>query len=239
MTGPGSFAPISHPAVRHRLAAAIRFVDAFTGSPVTVPLQVEVTMLAAFPGMPRLPWRAVPAEDGTHRLITTGNAVPPAAAVALTVVAPGGEYADREPATILLPRPIAGPFPTRADMLVTHVLWPTRRLSLAPGEMAVVGTVRTAAGTPAANHRVRFADGALGPGTPYAYTDDGGDFLFRLPFVRALVGSPLGGTIRVAAPIDSEVRSPPAYATAIAPSSPTFPVSMPVGRPTMLLITIP
>lgn len=238
MTAPG-FAPISHPSVRHRLAAALRFVDAFTGAPITLPLDVRVEAIApAYVGMPRLPWRAQRAVDGSYRLFATNATQPPVGPIDVVVGAPGGEYLDLEPAPIVLPRPIAGPFPVRSDFLVTRRLWPTRRLTIPIGETAVIGSVRTAAGAAAAGYRVTLGEAPIPAAAPYAYTDAAGDFLMRLPNVRTL-SPPPGSVIRAAAPLSVEIRSPPAFAALIAPTSPAFPLPVAIGRPSTLFITIP
>ena len=237
MTAPG-FAPISRPWVRHRLAVALRCVDAFTGALVTVPLDVRVETLASYPDMPRLPWRAQRATDGTYRLLTTNETQPPAAAVDVVVTAPDGEYLDLEPAPIVLPRPIAGPFPVRGDFIVTRRLWPTRRLPLPKGETAVIGTIRTAAGAPAAGHRVTLGEAPIPPGAPYGYSDASGDFLVRLPNVRTL-SPPPASVIRATASLSIELRAPPAFAALVAPTAPAFPLPVPIGQPSTLFITIP
>lgn len=238
MTAPG-FAPISHPWVRHRLAVAFRFVDAFTGAPITLPLDVRVETIAPpYPEMPRLPWTARRAADGTYRLFASNATLPPVGAVDVVVSAPGGEYADREPAAVVLPRPIAGLFPARSDFIVTRRLWPTRQLALPVGETAVIGNVRTAAGAPAAGYRVTLGEPPIPAGAPYGYTDAGGDFLLRLPNVRTL-SPPPASAIRAAASIGIELRAPPAFAALVAPASPVFPLPVTIGQPSTLFITIP
>lgn len=238
MTAPG-FAPISHPSVRHRLAVALRFVDAFTGTLITLPLDVRVETIApAYVGMPRLPWRAQRAVDGSYRLLATNGTQPPVGPIDVVVSAPGEEYLDLEPAPIVLPRPIAGTFPVRSDFLVTRRLWPTRRLALPVGETAIVGTIRTAGGAAAAGYRVTLGEAPIPAAAPYGYTDADGDFLVRLPNVRTL-SPPPGSVIRAVAPLSIEIRSPPAFAALVAPTAPAFPSPAPIGRSSTLFITIP
>jgi hypothetical protein len=216
----------------------MRFIDAFTGALITLPLEVRVEALPAVVGMPRLPWRAYHAGDGTYRFQTTGWTIPPVGATVILVTAPGGEYLDLEPAPVVLPRPIAGPFPTRGDMIVTHRLWPTRRLTLPIGETAVVGTLRTVAGAAAAGYRVTLGEAPIGAATPYGYTDATGDFLVRMPNVRTM-SLPPASAIRTDAPLSIEIRSPPAFAALIAPAAPAFPLPVTIGRSSTLFITIP
>lgn len=235
---PRAFAPLSYPTVRHRLAMAMRFVDVFTGATILLPLDVRIEVLAAYAGMPRLPWRAVRAADGTYRFLTSVNTVPPVAAVSVVVTAPGGEYLDLEPAPVALPRPIAGTFPARSDFIVTRALWPTRVLALPVGETAVTGRVRTAANAPASRYRVTLGEAPIPAGAPYGYTDADGGFVVRLPNVRTL-SPPPALAIRATAPLSVELRAPPAFAALVAPTSPAFPVPIPIGQTTTLFITIP
>jgi hypothetical protein len=237
MTWPSALASISHPVVRHRLAVALRFVDAFTGAAIAVPLSVRAEVLPVVPGMPRIPWHAVRAGDGTYRLLTTGTTVQPVGAIDVIVTALDDEYLDAEPAPVMLPRPLAGPLPTRADFIVTRTLWPTRRLALPAGETSVVGNVRTAAGVAAVGYRVTLGELPIAA-APYAYTDAAGDFLVPLPSVRTL-SPPPGSAMRTSAPLGIEIRSPPAFAALVVPATPVFPWPAPIGRSSTLFVTIP
>ena len=227
------------PQVRHRLAAALRFDDAFTSLPIGVPLDVGAETLPVVQNMPLLPWRAVRAADGTYRLLVSQNTAMPAGAVGLTVTAPGGEYEDYETFTLTLPLPLAGPYPTRADYLVRRRLFPTRRLRLQPGETGVLGLVVDGSAAPVAGLRMRIAEAPapIAPGVPYTYTAADGSFLVRLPGLRAMTGSPPVATPRTTASVVLEVVRPPA--TPVVPTAPAFPLALALGRTTTLLITVP
>ncbi len=229
------------PGIVHHLGAALRFVDAFTGRPVSAPLDVLAETLPVVAGMPTTPWRAVPGpNDGTYRLLVTNRIVMPVGPVPVTVVAPGREYVNFEPFSIALPRAFVAhpPTPDRSDFLVERVLWPTRLLRIPSGETAIVGHVHSAGGlTPIVALRIRiWPSGAPLPATPYAYTDDAGDFSFRLP---ALKGSVSGGAVASTADLDLDVRLPPAYAVAASIAAPPVPFTVDLGRVTTLQITVP
>ena len=190
-------APLTpRPEVRHRLAAAIRFEDAFTGQPVPARLDVRAETLPILAGMPLLPWRALRAGDGTYRFLVSRNTAMPAGGIPITVTAPDGEYQNFEPFTLNLPRPIAGPLVTRADFLVRRTIWPTRRLHLPPGETGVIGRIVDAAGVPVAGLRVRMAEaaGPIAPTVPYTYSAADGTFLMRFPGLLASTGTPPTGS---------------------------------------------
>ena len=178
--------------VRHRLGSAVQFVDAFTSTPVRVPLDVRVETLPAVLGMPRLPWRAVrgPGDD-TYRFLVTNETVAPVGNVDVRVDAPGREYASFEPFALALPRPLTAhpPTPARSDFLVQHALWPTRSLRLPPGETAIVRPC--AAPGPRRSRASRSRSGRTGsrsPRSPYAYTSDAGELVYRLPDLKTVVG---------------------------------------------------
>ena len=233
--------------VRHRLAAAFRFTDAFTGKPVTSPLDVLVETLPIVPGMPNLPWEAVAAPtDGSYRFFVTNETVMPVGAINVTVSSLRGDYFDFEGGAIVLPLPFTAhpPTPARSDFLVTRTLWPTRSLKIPPGETAVVARVRSAGATPVDRLRVKIWSG-LGPppATPYTYTDGSGELVFRLPALKTVVG----GVITPTATMSLEIRVPPAYVTTVAPTQIVtdagtvlpIPFTLDLGRITNLLISIP
>jgi len=229
------------PAVVHRLGTVLRFVDAFSAAPVNTPLEVRAESLPVVEGMPNTPWRAIPGpSDGTYRLLVTNRTVLPVGAISVTVSAPGHEYVNFEPFTVVLPRPLVAhpPTPDRSDFLVERPLWPTRSLRVPPGETAVVGRVNSIGGTTAVA-RLRLKIWLFGsplPATPYAYTDDTGDFLFRLP---ALKGSVSGGIVISTADLALDVRLPPAYVTPVAPAAPPIPFTVNLGRVSTLQIDVP
>jgi hypothetical protein len=204
--------------VDHRLAAALRFVDAFTGKAIGVPLDVRAEALPVVKGMPQLPWRAIPGpNDGTYRFFVTNATVMPVGPVPVTVTAPRHEYVDFEGLAVVLPRPLVAhpPSPARSDYLVEKALWPTRVLKVSPGETALVAHVKSAGANPVANLRIKIWAG-LGPppASPYAYTDAAGDVLFRLPDLKTVVGGVISTTVN----LNLEIRVPPLYAVTVAPT---------------------
>lgn len=233
--------------IQHRLAAAVRFVDAFTGKAVGVPLDVRAEALPVVKGMPALPWKAdAGRNDGTYRFFVTNATAMPVGAVPVVVTAPRNEYVDFEGLSIVLPRPLVAhpPTPARSDYLVEKALWPTRVLKVPPGETALVAHVKSAGANPVASLRIRIWAG-LGPPplTPYAYTDAAGDVLFRLPDLKSVVG----GVISTTASLSLEIRVPPLYAVAVLPTQIrtdagvvlTLPMNVRLAQVTTLEISIP
>ena len=241
--------------VRHRLAAAFRFVDIFTGKPVGVPLDVRVETfpLPFVKGRPNLPWRAVPGRnDATYRFFVSNDTVMPASPspIAVTVSAPTNapkeEYVSFEKVEVTLPLPLTAhpPTPARSDFLIEKTLWPTRAVKVSTGETAVVAVVKSAGATPIERLRVRLWTG-LGPPpvSPYAYTNAAGEVLFRLPDLKTVVG----GVISTTSMLNLEIRVPPAYAATVVPTQirtdagAVLPLPLPlrVGQVTTLEILIP
>jgi hypothetical protein len=233
--------------IRHHLGTAVRFVDAFTARPVGVVLDVRAETLPAVPGMPRLPWRALRGRaDDTYRLLVSNDTVAPVGNVPLTVEAPGGEYTDFEPLVVALPRALVAhpPTPAFSDFLVEHRLWPTRALKLPPGETAVVAVLKSAGATAVARLRVTlWPDGSPQPPAPYAYSNDRGELVHRLPALKTVVG----GVISPLAALRIDLRLPPAYVAAVVPTQIKtddgavlgIPFSVRLGRVTSLEITLP
>jgi hypothetical protein len=217
--------------VRHRLGSAVQFIDAFTAAPVRVPLDVRVETLPAVIGMPRLPWRAVrgPGDD-TYRFLVTNETVAPVGNVDVRVDAPGREYASFEPFALTLPRPLTAhpPTPARSDFLVRHALWPTRALLLPPGETAIVAQLRSAGATAVARLKVTiWPDGQPQPASPYAYTSDAGELVYRLPDLKTVVG----GVVSATASLRIDLKLPPAYTTAVVPTQISDDVGTVLGLP--------
>jgi hypothetical protein len=201
-------ATTSIPAQHRTLAFAIGFRDVFVpdgaGRLVGVPLEVTALGVSA--------WRG---EDRTYRVSLPGIAPVPPGPVLVTVVAPGGEYVAHEPITVTLPLAASMP-PQRAELLVVHPLWPTRRLRLPTGETAVHATV-TQAGVPQPGLRVLLHPGALPPsGTPEARTDAAGEVVYRFPLAP---GAATGGDLQLTVTVlDGAVPVPVTPATlALAP----------------------
>jgi len=219
----------------------LRFADAFSRAPVNAPLEVQAETLPVVTGMPNTPWKAIPGpSDGTYRFLVTNRTVLPVGAIPVTVSAPGHEYVNFEPFTVVLPVLLVAhpPTPDRSDFLIERPLWPTRSLRIPPGETAVVGRVNSSGGmTAVARLRLRiWPSGSPLPATPYTYTDDAGDFLFRLPQLKSSVS---GGIVTSTANLALDVRLPPAYAASVVPTAPPLPFTVNLGRVSTLQIDVP
>lgn len=235
MTAPLSSAP----QIRHHLAAAIRFEDVFTGQPTEGELDVRVDTLPVVANMPRQPWQASRASDGTYRFFVSQNTAMPVGPLTVTVTAPNREYENYQPFVLTLPLPWAGPFPARSDFVVRRGIWPTRQLRLQPGETGVTGRVVDATGTPVPGLRVRMAEAPapIAAAVPATYTASDGSFLVRLPGLRSMTGSPPVAAPRTTASLVIELLT--SAMVVVNPTSPPFPVTTTIGRVSTLLITVP
>jgi hypothetical protein len=215
------------PQIVHRLAAAVRFVDAFTTSPLRVPLLVSV---------PARRWPALySAGDATYRFLVSNGAVL-AGAFDVDVTAPGGEYVNWEPFQMQLPPPaLPHPPPLRAgDFLLTRNLWPTPLLRLPPAETAVAGLVVSNSAAPVAGLRVRlYKPPGPPPANQYTRTDASGGFLFRFPQLR---GSASGGVVVSTAAVVAEVRDALDNPLVVTPAGPQ---DIPLGEVSVLTLTVP
>jgi hypothetical protein len=233
--------------IRHRLAAALRFVDAFTARPIAVPLDVRAEALPVVPGMPALPWKATPApSDESYRLLVSNDTAMPAGAIDVDVTAPGGQYVNFEPLVVTLPRPLVAhpPTPARSDYQVQHPLWPTRSLKLPPGETAIIGRFTSGGVSPIAPLKTTiWLDGTPMPPAPYSYSTDRGEFVHRLPTLKTVVG----GVVTPTASLRIHIALPPLYTTAVGPAQITtdigvvlaVPFSVRLGQVTTLVIALP
>jgi hypothetical protein len=233
--------------VRHRLAAAVRFVDAFTQRAIDVPLDVRAETLPVVVGMPTLPWRARRApNDASYRFLVSNDTIMPTGAVAVEVTAPGDQYVNFEPLVVGLPRPFVAhpPTPARSDFIVQHALWPTRRCPLPPNETVVIGRCVSAGVSPIASLRVTlWLDGTPMPPAPYAYSNGRGEFVFRLPTLKTVNG----GTTSSTATLQIDVRLPPTYAATVTPTQIRtldgvvlgIPFALPLSRATTLAVELP
>ena len=215
-----------HPQVVHRLSVAVLFQDIFTNATVSEPLSVSI------PSENWSPYRS--AADFTYRFLTTNNEPAPSGILELSVEAPGGEYRSFETITVVLPLPpIAHPPPvTRADFLVESPLWPTRTKNIPTGETAVLGRVVSGGVTQVSGLQIfLFEPPGPRPATPYAYADELGEFLFRLPGLR---GSVNGGVAVTEAALDVQVLDGGAN-VAVNPNN----ITVPLGRTTVLEFTVP
>lgn len=234
--------------VQFRLAAAVRFVDAFTRTPVDVRLDVRAETLPIVQSMPLLPWKAVPGlTDRTYRFLVADRTLAPVGAIPITVTAPRAEYVDFEGFSLVLPRPLVAnpPTPTLSDFLITKPLWPTQVLKVPAGETAIVAVVKSAGANPVDALRIKVWTG-LGPPppSPYTYTNAAGEALFRLPELKLAVGGILSPT----AIVNLELGLPPApYTAAVVPTQIrdeagavlASPFSLRLGQITTLQISIP
>ncbi len=225
------------PTVTHRLALAFRFVDAFSGGEVSVPLDVSAPSLPFVPGvlMPPVPWESV-AFRNVYRFATTNNETAPVGAIDFQVLDPTGIYASFEKITVALPLPVSTP-PVPSDFLVENTLWPTRMYRPHAPETETVLVVKSGGATNIAGLQVRVwkHTGGPPPATPYTYTDASGEALFRLlgsDFTRTLTGGP---TVAV----DLELRLPPLFTTTVAILSPPLPITIDLGTTTTLILDVP
>ncbi len=212
------------PRLRHRLSVALQFNDVFTGSAVRLPLDVRIE------AADWVPYRSE--RDSTYRFFRTNDEVEPAGNLTVSVAAPGGEYRSFEPIQVTLPLP-APPTPVvRGHFLVEAPLWPTRALRLPHGETAVVGRIASGGVNDPAGLRVfLFEPPGPPPPEPYAYSDEAGDFVFRLPLLR---GSVSGGMAVTEASLGVAVRRNGTPVT-VNPAT----VNVPLGRISVVELTVP
>lgn len=205
--------------VQYQLAAAVRFLDAFTGAAIGVPLDVRAETLPIVKGMPLLPWKALAGPtDATYRFLVSTGSVMPVGPIPITVTAPRAEYVDFEGFSVVLPRPLVAhpPTPARSDFLIEKTLWPTRVIKVPPGETAILATVKSAGATTVEKLKIKmWTGGGPAPVAPYAYTNASGEALFRLPDLKTVVG----GVISATATLNLDIRVPPApYVAAVVPT---------------------
>ena len=215
------------PAVVHRLAVALRFVDRFTATPVSERQEVHLVGHEW--------WRPVfREEDSSYRFVVTNREVPALGAVDVAVASarPDAVYRNRVAFQVTIPPPGPVPVPlTTAHYLVERPLWPTRTLPIPPRETALVGRLLRA-GQPLADHRVLFeATGPPGPATPEAWTDEHGEFLFRLPDLRVRV-NPIVTTANLQAEVTDGGGAPQVI------TAPVLPLNVPIGQVTQVTVTV-
>ncbi len=181
------------------LCAVYRFYDAFLlpaderTPPLSTPLEVSI---------PAFAWTAQRSpQDNTYRFsaFTLRQPAPSGGGLAVQVTAVSGDYLSLEPIVLALPLALSSP-PVRADFLIELPLWPASSMRPPPGETAVRGHVRSASAQPVAGLKVEMWAGAapLPPaGTPYTRTDANGDFLVRMPLLKARPGQALAVRLRL------------------------------------------
>lgn len=192
-------APYVAPRLRRTLSVVYRFYDAFFfpiddhTPPVTSPLDVSI---------PSFGWSALRSDgDGSYRFsaLTLTQPAPSGINLAVKVEAPGGEYVNYEPILLTLPVPLSTP-PKRADFLLMKPLWPTTALRPLDGETAVRGHIRSSTAQPVANLKVQaWLGGALvpPPSTPFTRSNAYGEFLFRFPRLKGVLGHTVSINVRL------------------------------------------
>lgn len=181
------------------LCAVYRFFDAFM-TPVnsrTPPIGATLNV-----SIPSLAWEAKRIlADGTYRFSasTLTRPSPVGPNLAVSVVSEAGQYVTHVPILLTLPLPVSTP-PVAADFRQDLPLWPTASLRPPAGETAVRGRIFSPTAQPVENLKVEIWAGAAPlppPGTPFTFSDINGDFLFRLPLLKAASGQMLPIRIRL------------------------------------------
>jgi hypothetical protein len=191
----------------HRLGVVIRFFDVFTGRTIDHPLNVTV---------PSQGWNAVHRRtDSTYRFLFTNEMVP-AGNFTIEIESITQEYAHHLPLLVTLPVVPSTP-PVRSDYIVTHPLWPTRNFAIPAGESAVVGRIVSGSASATDNMQIRlFEHGTSSAAAPIAFSDDNGEFSYRLPWHRQQVA---GTVISPPPAIDIQINGPGGLITPIIPPS--------------------
>jgi hypothetical protein len=222
------------PSVVHHLAAAIRFLEVFSGEEISAPLEVEAPSLPVVVGMPQLPWRAV-RERNVYRFQVSNREVMPSGSIAVTVACPAGDFANFEAINLSLPPVLSVPFPVASDFLLERPLWPTRKFALRAGETAMIVSLRSGGATDVRGIRIKAKrSGALPPDPPATYTDEDGETVVRLmgdAFRR------IPGTTSV--PVDFDLRLPPLFAAPAAVLAPALPLTIDLGTITTVFLDLP
>jgi hypothetical protein len=211
----------------HRLAVAVRFFDIFTGETVRTPLTVTI------PALRLQAFHA--ATDDTYRFVVHNRDVPAGGPFDIAVDILRSEYEAREPMQVTLPLVVGHPPPVvRPDFLLEFPLWPTRLRRTPPGETAITGQIISGGTTNVNGLRVFFFEPpGPPPATPYAYTNDAGEFLFRLPQLHAR----MSGVVPVlTANLNIEIRDP--SSTLVSPVVPSSVVAD-LGRSSLLQFQVP
>lgn len=218
------------PSLRHRLALVVRLVDGFTGEPVREPFDVRLAGHEWW--TPRFA-----TDDATYRFQISNQPVPALGQVDLVVTSllAAPTYRDVGGPQVAIPRPGPVPVPLVASYYrVDRPLWPTWAFRPFPGETFVVGHALRA-GQPVPDLRVRVATtNAALAAAPAAPTDADGQFVYRLPGLRASAATP--ATIRATADLLVAVDDAAGAAQALA--GPALPVTVPLGRTASLTLDL-
>lgn len=216
------------PAITHELAAAVRLVDGFTGTPLRERYDVRISGQEWWVPLYR-------EEDATYRFLLSNRPLPALGSVSLVVTSPdpGAAHADLGGLTLTIPGP-APPVPlTVGHFLVEHPLWPTRSFRPPPGETFIKGRC-VRAGQPVAGQLVQIAEGAAPlPATPAARTDADGEFAYRLPDLRVDATTP--GTVVDTADLHVAVAD---GGVAQVLTAPALPIVVPIGRTTAMTLVL-
>jgi hypothetical protein len=191
----------------HRLGVVIRFMDVFTDRIVDSPLRVSV---------PAEDWVAVRRQnDSTYRFLFTEEPVP-AGNFTVEIESLTQEYANRRLLQVRLPVVPSTP-PVRNDYIVNHELHPTRNFTIPTGETAVIGRTQSGGANPIEDLEIRlFATGSPAGAAPVAFSDDNGEFVYRLPWHAQQVS---GTAITPPPVIDIQITGPGGDITPINPPS--------------------
>src|SRR5262249_3540577 len=130
------------PSLVQRLGVALRFLAAFAGTRVGVPLVVSIPAR----NLTALRWET----DATYRF-SVANQLLPTGMFDVAVDVPGGEYISAEPFKVQLPPPSLPHAPPllSSDYLVEKPLWPTPSFRPPLGETAILGRINSSGGVTA------------------------------------------------------------------------------------------
>lgn len=207
------------PTLTRDLAAAVQFVDPFSGLPIRAPFAVSI---------PALQWTALRWDtDATYRFslanvpLAGGTPQLPTGTFTLSVTPAGSPYAALEPRQITLPVTAAHPPPVLfADYLVALALWPTVAFRVPAGETAVTAHLVSTSNQSVAGLKVRMFDASAGPPPANVYTrsDTAGQFLTRLPALRR------GNVANPTVMLDVQVFNAANTSLAVTPATLTVPI---------------
>jgi hypothetical protein len=219
------------PAWTRDLAAAVQFVDPFTGLPIRVPFSVSI---------PALRWTALRWDtDATYRFsrvnvpLAGGTPQLPTGTFTLGVTPTSSQYAALEPRQVTLPVAALHPPPVLfADYLVPLSLWPTVAFRVPAGETAVTARLVSSSNQSVAGLKARMFDASSPPpaATVYTRSDAAGQFLIRLPGLRR------GNTANPTVTLDVQIFNAANAPLVVTPATLTVPIGQLTG---FVTLTIP
>jgi len=191
--------PFVSPLLQRTLAAVYLFYDAFffpiddNSPPITSPLVVSIPSLRLTAGYS--------ASDSTYRFsaLTLTQRPPAGVNLDVEVTSIAGDYTSFEPIKLTLPRPLSSPV-KRTDVLIPAPLWPTPATRPPQGETAVRGQIHSAGPLPVSGLKVEIWVGPAPtppPGTPFTFSDNQGQFLYRFPLHKGPAGAAASFRIRL------------------------------------------